>query len=182
MRREAALTAVNAERTACCTPPAGESPVPVGAGAPGSRPTIGVERSLIEAGCQKPLRREQVLGPQHEVKSAASSHLQSGSRAAHFTVKATSAVQDPERTAGPGGVGGVARAQGEVRNTRGPSSRPLSGQSTAYKPRAKSPCAERESEGAVVPKKPVQQNSGKGKGPCFGSVGAVGTREGMTGR
>src|SRR5207248_2805131 len=64
-----------------CTSPAGASPVPVGAGAPGSRPPSSGRDPAGEAGRRKPLRREQERGPQHEVKPAASTDPQRGSRA-----------------------------------------------------------------------------------------------------
>lgn len=182
VRREADERARSAKPSACCAVPAGVSPALVGAGAPVSRPTIEGESPAVEAGCRKPLRREQPRGPQHEVKPAASSDSQSGSRAAHVTVKATSAVLDPERTVGPGGVRGVARVEGGARNTRGPSSRPLSGRAESYKPRAKSAGAERESEGVVVPVIPVQQNAGGGKDPWGGDVETGDQREGMAGQ
>ena len=49
-----------------------------------------------------------------------------------------------------GGVGGAARVQGEVRNTRDPSAQPSSRQGGSYKPKAKASAAQRESEGIVV--------------------------------
>jgi hypothetical protein len=55
-----------------CAFPAGASPVPVSAGAPGSRPQASLERVATQAGCQKSARRreprsgEQARGPQHE--------------------------------------------------------------------------------------------------------------------
>src|SRR5437868_12955965 len=102
------------ERSASrCTSPAGESPVPVSAGAPGSRPQARREIVEAQAGRREPLRREQARGPQHEVKPAASKDEQSGSRAAHVTAKATPTVRAPERAVGPGGVRGAARVQGE---------------------------------------------------------------------
>ena len=52
-----------------CIEPAGASPAPVGVGAPGSRPQVWGEIPRARAGCQEPLRREQVRGPQHEVGS-----------------------------------------------------------------------------------------------------------------
>jgi hypothetical protein len=140
-----------------CAIPAGESPVRVSAGAPGSRPPPGVERPTGEARCRKSeatkvVDGEQVRGPQHQVKPAASSHSQSGSRAAHVTAKATPTTRDTGRVEGPGGVWGAARGQGVTRNTRGPSApRWKSSHRRLYKPMAKSGAAQRESEGAVVP-------------------------------
>ena len=121
------------------------------------------------------------------MKPAASSQKQSGSRAAHVTAKATPTALVPKRAAGLGGVLGAARVQGEVRNSGGPSASPSSGQGTPYKPVAKSAAAQRESEGAVVPKtgaraagtNGVQNNAPGGKGPWGGRVGGGGKREGM---
>jgi hypothetical protein len=178
---------------ACCASPTGESPVPVGVGAPGSRPQV-VEGDLCaRAGCQKPVRRrkprsgEQARGPQHEVKPAASTQLQPAGRAAHVTAKATSSGQEPKRSDGCGGVWGAARVQGQVWNVRGPSARPESGQASSYKPKAKSSRAQRESEGIVVlhgaqaPTKAVRHNAAGGKGPCGGHAEIAGKSEGLAG-
>lgn len=88
---------------ACCATPTGESPVPAGVGAPGSRPE-GLEGNLrARAGRQEPVRRrepgggEQAGGPQHEVKPAASTELQPAGRAAHVTAKAAPLAQEPKR-------------------------------------------------------------------------------------
>ena len=151
---------------------------------------------MAEAGCQKSARRpkprsgERARRPQHEVKLAASTDQQSGSRTAHFTVKATSVSGAPKLATGPGGVGSAACVQGEVRNTRDPSAQPSSRQGGSYKPKAKSSAAQRESEGSVVPEKTaravgtnvVQNNAAGGKGPWGGHAGGAGTREGMTGK
>lgn len=181
---------------ACCACPTGESPVPEGVGAPGSRPQA-VEGDLCaRAGRQKPARRrkprngEQARGPQHEVKPAASTDLQPAGRAAHVTAKATSPERDPKREGGCGGVGGAARVQGQAWNVRGPSARPGSGQARSYKPKAKSSRAQRESEGIVVPDgearaeptKAVGHNAAGGKGPCGGHAGTAGKSEGLAGK
>ena len=179
---------------ACCACPTGESPVPVGVGAPGSRPQV-VEGDLCaRAGCQKPVKRrkpfsgEQARGPQHEVKPAASTDLQPAGRAAHVTAKATSSARDPKHAGDCGGVWGAARVQGHERNVRGPSARPESGQACSYKPKAKSSRAQRESEGIVVldaeqaATKAARHNAVGGKGPCGGHAGIAGKREGMAGK
>ena len=180
---------------ACCATPTGESPVPVGVGAPGSRPQV-VEGDLhARAGRQKPARRrkpcngEQARGPQHQVKPAASTHSQPAGRAAHVTAKATSPAREPKRAGGCGGVRGAARVQGVERNTRDPSAQPESGQARSYKPKAKSRRAQRESEGTVVldgavqaaPTKAVRHNAAGRKGPCGGHAAGAGKREGMAG-
>ena len=106
-------------------------------------------------------------GPQHQVKPAASTEEQCGSRAEHVAAKATLAVRKSEVApiASPAGVWGAARAQGSVWNRRDPSAQPRSGQSGAYKPTVKSRRAQRESEGIVVPVIAVTNNAAGGKGP-----------------
>src|SRR3954469_25026194 len=81
------------EGVPCCTGPAGESPVRVIAGEPGSRLQPGAERRPGQAERRKPSAAkvaggEQQRGPQHQVKPAASSEEQSESRAEHSAVKA----------------------------------------------------------------------------------------------
>jgi hypothetical protein len=168
--------------TSRCDEPAGESPAPVGAGAPGSRPQAGGETLQARAGCRKPLRRKQPRGPQREVNAAASSDVQRESRAGHVAAKAMFDGPVPECPSGLPGVWAVARVEGSSRNRRDPSAQPLSGQGAPYKPRAKSATVQRESEGIVVPMRPVQHNAGRGKGPCGGRVGSGGKREGMAGQ
>jgi len=168
-----------------CIVPAGESPVRVSIGARGSRPAPEAERPTGGARCRKPsvaqaTNGEQVHGPQHQVKPAASSEEQSESRAAHVTAKAMSAAEESEcEAAGLGGVGGAARGQGTMRNTRGPSAPPVVRQSAPDKPMAKRDLVQRESEGAVVVTIPVQNNAGGAKGLCFSHAEQVGTCEGM---
>lgn len=165
-----------------CTSPAGASPAPVSVGAPGSRPQVVGREALAQAGCRKPLRREQERGPQHEVKPAAPTELQRGSRAAHVTAKATSTTGTPEHdVVDPSGVRGAARVQGEGRNTGDPSASPRSRQGGSYKSKTKTSAAQRESEGAIVLTMDVQKNASGGRGPCFGHVRGEGTSEGMAG-
>src|SRR5881628_1705094 len=110
--------------------PAGANPASVNTGVPSSRPQTREETHAGQAGCQEPLRREPARGPQHQVKSAASTNSQSESRAGHVAAKATSpAFQSGDvHAVGLGGVEGAARVQGGERNTRGPSAQPTSGQ------------------------------------------------------
>ncbi len=182
--------------TSSCATPTGESPVPPGVGAAGSRPQVVEGDVFARAGRKKPVRRreprsgEQARGPQHQVKPAASTDLQPAGRAAHVTAKATPRAPGPKRAGGCGGVWGAARVQGVERNTRGPSAQPLSGQARSYKPEAKSGRVQRESEGIVVPNgaaqvgptKAVRHNAAGGKDPCGGHVGRAGKREGMAGK
>ena len=85
------------------------------------------------------------------------------------------------RAQGLGGVEGAARVQGDERNTRGPSARPLSGQDDSYKPMVKASRAQRASEGTVVVTSLATNNARGAKGPCGGHVGRASTRKGMTG-
>jgi len=165
-----------------CTSPAGVSPAPVGVGAPGSRPQASGEIPAAHAGFRKPLRREQARGPQHQANVAASTDEQWESRAAHVAAKTTPGALDPKRAPDLPGVGTVARVQGEVRNRRGPSAQPSSGQARPNKPKAKSAAAQRESEGAVVLTIPVQQNAGGGKDPYGDDAERGVTREGLAGQ
>src|SRR5438093_5510886 len=165
------------------TEPAGVSPARTGVGPSGSRPPARREIAVAEAGRRKPLRREQERGPQHQVKPAASTDEQCGEPSQHVRAKAKFAVRKSEAApaASPAGVEGAARAQGSVWNRRDPSARPASGQSDAYKLKAKSRRVQRESEGTVVPAKVVTNNATGGKGSWGeGAVGG-GKREGMTG-
>jgi hypothetical protein len=177
--------AVNGDQAASrCASPAGESPASVSTGTPSSRPQASGEIPVARAGCQKPLRREQVRGPQLEVKPAASTESQSESRAAHVTAKATSGARTSGAAgaSGLGGVRGAARVHGDTRNTRGPSARPGSGRGAGDKPKAKSCAVQRASEGTVVVTRVATNNAAGAKGPCGGQVGKAGTHEGMTGK
>ena len=166
-----------------CSSPAGASPASVSAGAPSSRPQASAERSVARAGCQEPLRREPVRGPQHHVKPAASTDLQSESRAGHVAAKATpgAPLSGGVRVSGLGGVQGAARVHGEERNTRGPSAQPGSGHRGRYKPTAKFCAVQRESEGTVVVRIAATKNAAGAKGPCFGRGRNEGKCEGMAG-
>ena len=183
---ELEIAEATAEAGPCCIVPAGESPVRVIAGEPGSRPAPEVERPTGEAWCQKPsaakaVHGEQLRGPQHQVKPAASTEKQSESRAAHVTAKATSSIRESGWMGPLGGVQGAAREEGTMRNTRGPSATWVKPQSCPNKPSAKWEAAQRESEGVVVPTMVVQNNATGGKGPCFSHAGEERRSEGMTG-
>jgi hypothetical protein len=166
-----------------CSSPAGASPASVSPGAPSSRPQASGESPTARAGCQKPLRRKPVHGPQPNVKPAASTDLQPESRAGHVAAKAMSDApwSGGVRASGLGGVWGAARGHGEGRNTRGPSAPPRSGQGGSYKPTAKSSRAQRESEGIVVLLTAATNNAVRGKGPCFGRARNEGKCQGMAG-
>lgn len=153
-------TSLGMRAVTCCASPTGASPVPVSIGAPGSRPQVLTGDRRARAGYQRPGSwREptsggRTRGPQHQVKPAASTHLQPAGRADHFTAKATSQAREPKLAGDCGGVRGAARVSGEERNTRDPSARPSSWQGDSYKPKAKANTVQRESEGIVVPHSP----------------------------
>jgi hypothetical protein len=157
--------------------PAGASPVSVSTGAPSSRPQTREETRAGQAGCQEPLRREPVRGPQHKVKLAASSDLQPESRAGHVAAKATSTGPQSggTRPVGLGGVRSAARGHGGERNTRGPSAQPGSGHRHSYKPPAKASAGQRESEGTVVVTSRATNNARGAKGPA-GAMSATQVR------
>ena len=172
-----------------CVDPAGESPVSVSGDAPSSRLPAREEIPVSEAQCRKPDPRrepcdgERVRGPQHEVKSAASSHARSeragwepDGRAAHVTAKATPTTN----VEGLGGVLDAARVHGSTRNTREPSAPSLSGRGESHKSKTKPNTAQRKSEGHVVPMMVATNNAIGGKEPWGdGRVDRRGTRKGM---
>jgi len=148
-----------------CISSAGESPARVIAGESGSRPPPQAEMPKGEAWRQKSREGEQLRGPQHEVKPAASTDLQWESRAAHVTAKATSSARESGWAEGFPGVMGAAREEGGVRNTRGPSGRRQSPRVASHKPKVKGADAQRKSEGSTVPLMGVRQNAPGGRGP-----------------
>lgn len=173
------------EGVPCCTVPVGESPARVIAGEPGSRPAPEAERPTGEAWCRKPSREkscggEQQRGPQHQVKPAASSEKQSGSRAEHVAAKAMQRAGKSGYARRPGGVWGAARAEGRVWNSRDPSAPPTSGKGRSYKPSAKSSVVQRESEGVVVLLRAATNNAVGGKDPCSDHAGDGGKGWGMS--
>ena len=146
----------------------------------GEIPTAEADRRKPSA--EQSVGGKQACGPQHEVKPGASTEKQSESRAGHVAAKAMSPTPATERVEGLGGVRGAARMQGGMLNSGDPSARLLSQQARSYKPKAKSSRAQRESEGADVLMIATTNNVAGGKGPCFGSVGDGGKREGMAGK
>jgi hypothetical protein len=143
VRREAEESLGIGAKSARCAFPADASPASVSTGAPSSRPQGNGGDPVARAGRQKPARRrkplsgEQAHGPQHEVKPAASTKKQSGSRAAHVTAKATLPAGVPEPVGGPGGVGGAAldsTACEALSSTRRP-------HNATYREATRKPCA-----------------------------------------
>ena len=83
-------------RPGSCVRPAGVSPVPVGVGAPGSRPRFVGEIWRAERGVKSLFGGSKSAGRSVMRTFAASSDSQWESRAAHVTVKAMSVTLDSE--------------------------------------------------------------------------------------
>lgn len=112
-----------------CIGLAGESPVRVIAGEPGSRLPATAEMPPTEAQRRKPhSRRKQAGGPQRIVNAeqASSDDQPKGvreGRAGHFAAKAADIALDPERAMDLSGVVAAARLHRSMRNRRDPSRR-----------------------------------------------------------
>lgn len=161
---------------------AGESPFPVGTGAPGSRPRFVVERRRAKRGVKSLFGGSKCAGRSVKRTLQPSSQVQRESRAAHVTAKAMSG--EPGSGVSSSGLSGVreaARAHSWVGNRRGPSAPPASGKDQGYKSMVKVLGGQRESDGVVVPLIGVQHNAPGGKGPNFDHACEAGKREGMTG-
>jgi len=153
-----------------CASPAGASPASVSIGAPSSRSPVAGEILEAEARRQEPVHNgRQGRGPQHEVKLAASTDTQSGSRADHFTAKATSSTRISEAIVEDSrGVGSAARVHGEARNTGDPSARFQVRNTRLDQADGQAIAVQRKSEGIVVPVMTATQNAVGGKGPWGG--------------
>jgi hypothetical protein len=152
-----------------CASPAGASPAPVSVGAPGSRSPEPSESSGAEARRQEPSDGRQGRGPQHEVKLAASTEKQSGSRADHVTAKAISSTRRSETIDEDSrGVGRAARVHGEARNTGDPSTQSFVEDTRSDQADGQARAVQRKSEGIVVPVMTATQNAVGGKGPWGG--------------
>ena len=77
------------------------------------------------------------------------------------------------------GVRKRARSEGLMRNRRGPTRRPTSGEGGGYKPKAKCHRAGRESEGLVVPRMAATITLPEGRGPALVVSAVEGKGEGM---
>jgi RNA-directed DNA polymerase len=168
VRREDNDESIDSELSSCASP-AGASPASVSIGAPSSRSPESREIVEAEARRQKPSDGEQGRGPQHEVKLAASTEKQSGSRADHFTAKATSSARSSEAIVEDSrGVRSAARVHGEERNTGDPSTRPQVKGTRTDQADGQAIAVQRKSEGIVVPMMTAPQNAVGGKGPWGG--------------
>jgi hypothetical protein len=152
--------------------PAGVSPVPVGAGAPGSRPQssgeiLAAERGVESlfggskrAGCDYSLVRVTIGEPSR------SCHGEGHVRQSWFRIGCGGS---------PRGTGSCTRARSD-RGTRETRLASLVSEDRSYKPMAKSGGRQRESEGVVVVQIGVQNNASGAKDPCFDRVCGGGKR------
>jgi hypothetical protein len=162
-----------------CIGLAGASPAAVSAGAPRSRHRTMRETSASEW-CVKSLESVERLAAkeaspraQHQVNLAAPRHRPPkgrGGRAAHATAKATDYIGQFRNDVGH--LRGT--EEGTWIQPNAEQERPVptaaSGEGDLYKPTVKGDRVGRESEGFIVPLKPVDK-TGRGKGPCFGHAG-----------
>jgi RNA-directed DNA polymerase len=163
-----------------CASPAGASPASASVGAPSSRSPEPRETSEAEARRQEPSDGRQGRGPQHEVKLAASTDTQSGSRAAHVTAKAISSASSSEANDDDSrGVWSAARVQGGARNTGDPSAQPRVRGTRTDQAEGQAIAVQRRSEGIVVPMMMTPQNVVGGKGPWGGHDGGNRNDKGM---
>ena len=168
MRRDDTIGSSDPELSGCASP-AGASPASVSIGAPSSRSPEPREIAETEARRQEPSNGRQGRGPQHEVKLAASTDSQPGSRADHFTAKATSSARTSEANVEDSrGVGSAARVHGEARNTGDPSARFAVTNTRVEQADGQAIAVQRKSEGIVVPVMMAPQNAVGGKGPWGG--------------
>jgi hypothetical protein len=152
--------------------PAGESPVRVGAGAPGSRPRFVVERRRAErgveslfggskrAGCDCSLVRVTIGEPSR------SFHGEGHVRQSLFRIGHGGSLR---------GTGSCTRARSEI-GTRETRLRSRVSKDRSYKPMVKSSGAQRESEGVVVVVIGVKLKAPGAKDPCFDRVWVGGKR------
>ena len=144
--------------------PAGESPVRVSAGAPGSRPRLG-ERSRGPSG----VSRASLEGASARAATAASSTETIGepSRSCHGEGHVRQSWFRIGCGGSPRGTGSCTRARSD-RGTRETRLSSLVSKDRSYKPMVKSSGGQRESDGVVVVMIGVKLKAPGAKGPDFG--------------
>ena len=170
-------------RPASCVRPAGVSPVPVGTGAPGSRPRFVGEIWRAERGVESLFGGSKCAG--RSVKRTLQPRQSYNGRAEPLMSRRRPCPAGPV----PGsslwgllrGMGGGTCTRSGTEQERPVCARLASGRDRSYKPMVKSTGVQRESDGVVVPVIGVQHNAPGGKGPDFGHAEGVGKREGMAG-
>src|SRR5258708_21870321 len=176
---------VGDEAAPCCTSPAGESRVPVSAGAPGSRlPCDAEETPSTKRSVESPRQEGSNEAGRSQVKAeqASSDSQPKGDRerrAGHVAAKANAQRPGtPEKALGFPGVMAAARDEGEMRNTRDPSGQPTSGKDRAHKARAES----ERSQAGVRGARSTEEGGDKpleGRSPALVTRADAGKREGM---
>ena len=173
--------------SARCVELAGESPVLVIAGEPGSRPRASREISPSERGVESPtgaVRRpggEQSCGPslKRTLQPREIGPRKGGDgRAGHVTAKATDCIRRSGGMQDTPGVWRRARSESSTRNRRDPHWQPTLGEGDAYKRNVKSRRAGRESEGPIV-LLTLGESRDEGRGPALVTLVVSGPGEGM---
>jgi RNA-directed DNA polymerase len=171
-----------------CIDPAGESPAPVSAEAPGSRSHEERESVRSRAGCRKPVQvdRERSGGPQRvvNVEQASSNYQPKGDwerRADHVPAKAMHSARESERALGLPGVLAAARREGLMRNRREPSRRPTSGEATRISAEREGEACRAAVRGGSSTAEGVE-NTPEGRAPAVVARADAGKCEGMAAR
>jgi hypothetical protein len=152
--------------------PAGESPVRVDAGVPGSRPRFVVERWRAERGVESLFGGSKRAGSDCSLDIVTIGEPSRSSRGEGHVRQSLIRI----------GCGGSLRGRGSctrARSGHGTREARLPGlvsKDRSYKPMVKSSGGQRESEGAVVVEIGVQNNAPGAKGPCFDRASAEGKR------
>ena len=157
-------------RRESCTDPAGESPVRVIAGEPGSRHQPVGEIRRAERCVESLAYGGSEAAGRNKVNASAPSDYQPKGvwerRAGHGAAKATHSVLVPERALGLPGVGAAARREGSVRNTRDPRRQPTSGKDHAHKAGAERAWSRKGVRGASNTCE-ARDNRVEGRGPAL---------------
>jgi hypothetical protein len=152
--------------------PAGASPVPVGAGAPGSRPQSLGEILAAERGVESLFGGSKRVGCDYSLvrvttgEPSRSCHGEGHVRQSWFRIGCGGSLR---------GTGSCTRV-GSDHGTRETRLASLVSEDRSYKPMAKGSGGQRESEGVVVVRIGVQPNASGAKGPCFDRAGSGGKR------
>ena len=157
--------------------PAGVSPVPVGAGAPGSRPQSRGETPAAERGVESLFGGSKRAGCDCSLVTGT---MGEPSRSCHGEGHVRQSLIRIGHGGSPRGMGSCTRARSDhgTREARLPG---LVSEDRSYKPTVKSSGGQRESEGVVVVKSGVQNNAPGAKDPRFDRVGGWCKRKGMAG-
>ncbi len=151
--------------------PAGASPVPVGVGAPGSRPRVVIERWRAERGVESLFGGSKRVGWDCSLVKAT---LGEPSRSCHGEGHVCQVGSEA-----PGGSLRGRETCTRARSDHGTRETRLAGvvsEDRLYKPMVKASGGQRESEGVVVVRIGAQNNAPGAKGPCFDHAGRGGKR------